>query len=151
MPEIIDQAKVLELCLLEKECPCDGRQLHPDENLTSGTWCEPGRHSKRCPCKGTGCVPLLDPKNEIPLRLDCPGPVILKETRLHPIGCQCKGTTLIPSTDPWAYVNAAWDRLITVDKCYRVIGAIEQELDNYNNPGLAAFNVVYAALVEEKL
>lgn len=146
MPETVDQARVdpakaLELCLKETECV-----IYHSDNIEPPCTHD-SKHCPACVCHGTSRVPLLDQKL---VRIEC------KEwhsygshpdrPRLSCVEAGCRGW--VPSIDPWDYVRAAWQRTdLPVQVCADIMAAIKMALDHNEDPGLAAFDVVWGALV----
>ena len=140
----VDQAKALGLCERMTECP---------NALQAGTakFCEAdvavGIYADAL-CGGTGRVPLLDPE-----KVQYTGPhaicVGAKGCRCNwTRASDCQGRGWIPSTDPQVYVQAAWQRTdLPVAVCASIMAAVKMALDHGEDFVLAAFDVVYDALV----
>ena len=116
------QDKMLALCEMKTECPCNGRQLHPSKDLSSGTWCETGHHSERCGCKGTGKVYLLDPDGKFGLRVRCghqycaaKGFCTLGLRHGNPLhDCQGRGWTATTDLATWMEMAAGLNIIVNI-------------------------------------
>lgn len=146
MPQTFE-AKALALCEMETECSA--------QPVFIG-------HTVLCPggCNATGHVPLLDPKL---VRKRCPQCELAncsKDSQCNCIDCELRGW--VPSTDPWAYVIAAgkyWRSLVA--NAMQSVIVIRREaaimeaagtavFTRQEDPGLAAFDVVWESLVGEE-
>jgi len=155
------QDKLLALCLREVACPtCGGTNIHPQDKEPRIALADQFRGD--CPKCWYGKVYLLDPGGKFGLRVKCPND---RETRnAHAMvgmlaetpeeeaelpSC-CQGRGWIPTTDLWAYVKAAWpygfsseSRILRL----RITNAIVGALNNHLDPGQAAFDVVWKAMM----
>jgi len=160
-----DTDTLLQLCLLDNECP------HVLNYVSrSPHWGPPlGYPAPHHPCglcgseePSTGRVYILDPNGNLGLRIHCPHDrgshnahtmagwfgITEKEKTERPSCCQGRGWT--PSQDPWLYVRAAWPFLNAGEPKNSVIRSVENALWRHTDPGSAALAVVIEVLLGEE-
>lgn len=156
MPELTVQDRMLALCLLTIDVPGVG------EFPTTSIWLlDPdGKLGLRVPCprlKLTGSPIHLhssgrgDSKDESCIY--CKVLPVLAQQECPYVGC-CRGRGWNPNPDPWVHVSAAWDvkraafpdHNLWPDLWKRIIHSIETALHAGQDPGPAAFDVVWAVL-----